>query len=250
MFYVGLHMPNHAARFDRCMVSVNRLRKRRSDFEAREWIMDSGAFTEVTKHGGFRFPPEEYATQVERWARCGQLVAAVSQDFMCEPFALEATGATLEEHQRWTVERYRALRPLIYSTHLMPVLQGYAPEDYVLHVRMYGDDLTPGMWVGVGSVCKRNTDVGSVAAVLEAIHAARPDLRLHGFGLKVTALADARVRDNLYSADSMAWSWAARRQGRDGNSHAEARSFVNRIASGAVQEWLLPTNSKNGGTDG
>lgn len=221
------------------MVSVNRLRNRRSDFRAREWMMDSGAFTEVTKHGGFRFPPEEYAEQVERWARCGQLVAACSQDFMCEPFALAATGATLEEHQRWTVERYRALRPMVRSTHLLPVLQGYDPADYAEHVRMYGDDLRPGHWCGVGSVCKRNTDVGSVAAVLDAIHAERPDLRLHGFGLKVTALADARVRDRLYSADSMAWSWAARQQGRDGNSHHEAARFVNRIATSAVQEWLL-----------
>jgi len=158
---------------------------------------------------------------------------------MCEPFALAATGATMEEHQRWTVERYRALLPLVTETHLMPVLQGWAPSDYVEHLRMYGDDITPGMWVGVGSVCKRNTDVGSVAAVLQAIHDERPDLRLHGFGLKTTALADARVRDLLYSADSMAWSYAARKQGRDGNSAHEARRFAERIETQAVQSWLF-----------
>lgn len=242
-FYVGLHQPHQAGGFERCMVSVNRLRGRLSDFPVNEWIMDSGAFTEVTQHGGFRFPPEEYAGQVKRWASCGELVAAVSQDFMCEPFALEATGATLEEHQRWTVERYRVLRGLLPGTHLMPVLQGWEPEDYARHVEMYGADLTEGMWVGVGSVCKRNVDVGSVAAVLWAIHGVRHDLRLHGFGLKTTALADARVRDRLHSADSMAWSFAARRTGRDGNSAEEAMSFVRRIERQAVQPWLWGTHA-------
>lgn len=47
-FYVGLHQPSHAANFARCMVSANRLKDRRSDFGARDWIMDSGAFTTVT----------------------------------------------------------------------------------------------------------------------------------------------------------------------------------------------------------
>jgi hypothetical protein len=35
---------------------------------------------------------------------------------------------------------------------------------------------------------------------------------LHGFGIKTTSLLWADVRDNLYSADSMAWSFAARMQ--------------------------------------
>jgi hypothetical protein len=42
-----------------------------------------------------------------------------------------------------------------------------------------------------------------------AIKNERPDLRLHGFGLKTTALADPLVRSMLWSADSMAWSFAA-----------------------------------------
>jgi ribosomal protein L11 len=46
--------------------------------------------------------------------------------------------------------------------------------------------------------------------ILKAIKAERPDLRLHGFGIKTTALSWEEVRDNLESADSMAWSFAAR----------------------------------------
>ncbi|MGL5060785.1 MAG: DUF7221 family queuine tRNA-ribosyltransferase-like protein [Microcoleus sp.] len=59
-------------------------------------------------------------------------------------------------------------------------------------------------WVGVGSVCKRNANAASIEAVLLAIKQARPDLRLHGFGIKKTALQSPIVWDLLYSADSQA----------------------------------------------
>lgn len=42
------------------MVSVNQLRKRKSDFEVGTWIMDSGAFTEISRYGHYRFSTEEY----------------------------------------------------------------------------------------------------------------------------------------------------------------------------------------------
>lgn len=52
-----------------------------------------------------------------------------------------------------------------------------------------------------------------------------PDLRLHGFGLKTTALANATIRDSFETADSMAWSFAARREGRNANDWTEAEAF-------------------------
>lgn len=72
---------------------------------------------------------------------------------------LKFTGKTIEEHQALTIERYDALLTCdIGGVYIMPVLQGYAPEDYVRHIGMYGDCLAPSMWVDVGSVCKRNGD--------------------------------------------------------------------------------------------
>lgn len=122
----------------------------------------------------------------------------------------------------------------------MPVLQGYAPEDYVRHIRMCGDRLKPGAWVGVGSVCKRNASPRAVEAVLIAIKRERPDLRLHGFGLKQTALADDTVRTLLETADSMAWSFAARRAGRNSNDWREARAFVAQIDILPRQISMMP----------
>jgi hypothetical protein len=238
-FFVGLHHPSAAQHFERCMVSANRLRERRSDFTVREWIMDSGAFTEISRHGDYRHEPEEYAEQVERWSRCGQMLAAVSQDYMCEPFVLAGTGRTVEEHQHLTIERYRALQKLSRQTYVMPVLQGWLPADYAKHVHQYGSLLRERAWVGVGSVCKRNSKPSEVEAVLLAIYQERPDLRLHGFGLKLTALASGLVRGLLWSTDSMAWSFAARMNGGDANDWREAMRYAGRVESQPVQLSLL-----------
>ena len=107
--------------------------------------------------------------------------------------------------------------------------QGYAPQTYVDHIRQYGDRLKPGMWVGVGSVCKRNGDPEAIEEVLLAIKAERSDLRLHLFGVKTTALRSKLIRDMAYTADSMAWSFAARREGRDANCWREALAFADVI---------------------
>jgi hypothetical protein len=45
------------------------------------------------------------------------------------------------------------------------------------------------------------------------------------FGVKLTALQSPIVRRLLFSADSMAWSFAARKAGRDSNDWREAKAF-------------------------
>lgn len=237
LLYVGLHQPSDAKHFNSAFVSVNRLRNRRSDFKVGDWIMDSGAFTEIATHGKYRESVDGYVAQIERWRKCGNMLAAVSQDYMCEPFILAKTGLKIADHQRLTVERYDAIQSKT-TAYIMPVLQGFAASDYVQHIRSYGERLTHGMWVGVGSVCKRNADPGAIYDVLTAIKGERPDLKLHGFGLKTTALADGGVFDLLHTADSMAWSFAARKQGRNANDYREAKSFEAKINSQSRQGAL------------
>lgn len=200
--------------------------------------MDSGAFSTIAKHGGYPESPEKYAENIKRWKSCGNLLAAVSQDYMCEPHMLEKTGLTIKDHQHLTVERYDALLGCDTGVYIMPVLQGYDKSDYVKHIRMYGDRLSEGAWVGVGSICKRNGDPRAIKDVLYAIHDERPDLRLHGFGLKVTSLASGIVNQLLYTADSMAWSYSARREGRDRNSWQEAKRWTRKITEREIQ-WPL-----------
>lgn len=234
--YVGLHQPSDAKHFDRAFISVNRILTRLMNIGAAEWIMDSGAFTEISKYGCYRATVRQYADQVNRWARISNgLVAAVAQDWMCEPFIIKKTGLSVAEHQRLTIERYDDLLALADAP-IMPVLQGFTVGEYLTHLDAYGARLDDGAYVGVGSVCKRNVNIGEIEIILLAIKRARPDLRLHGFGLKTTALSSALVRDALYSADSMAWSFAARKQGRNANSWKEAKRWEERIHRQPQQE--------------
>jgi hypothetical protein len=239
-FFVGVHQPCDAHRVEAAFISIHRIANRRSPFAVGAWIMDSGAFRTIELHAGYPEPPEVYAAQIKRWSTNGNLLAAVSQDYMCEPFMLAITGLTIADHQRLTIERYDALMACdLGGVYLMPVLQGYSPADYVRHLEMYGDRLAHGAWVGVGSVCKRNGDPAAIEEVLLAIKRVRPDLRLHGFGIKTTALRSALVRALLWTADSMAWSFAARKAGRNGNSIEEALMFADRINSMEIPDTLL-----------
>jgi hypothetical protein len=71
--------------------------------------MDSGGSTELSTYGRWRTSPKEYAAQINRWKDNGNVVAAVTQDLMCEPFILHKTGLSVEDHQKITVERYARL---------------------------------------------------------------------------------------------------------------------------------------------
>jgi len=179
------------------MLSANALRRLSEDYslpigEGDRWMMDSGAFSQISGEAGFYQSPAEYAIEIHRWCRFGTLVAAVTQDYMCEPHILHQLDTNAKEQQERTVKRYDEilghLSRLGTDTHLMPVLQGWEPRHYKRHLEMYGDRLTEDMWVGVGSICKRNSSPADVEKVLSAITDRRPDLRLHGFGIKTTAL--------------------------------------------------------------
>jgi len=226
------------------MLSANALRGRQSDFEMEEeWVLDSGAFSQLSREGGFVDSPAEYAIEIERWSRCGDMVAAVSQDYMCEPKLLRRFGASVLEHQRLTTERYRSIREHVErigtDVHLMPVLQGWKPSHYRRHIEMYGPDLEEGMWVGVGSICKRNGSPADIEAVLREIGKVRPDLRLHGFGVKTTAFQRRAVRGAFYSADSMSWSYHERENGGDSNGPEAAREFYDRLTTKSTDAPLF-----------
>lgn len=233
-FYIGLHQASDARYFDRCCINVQRLARRVKPLGCGELLLDSRAFRVLELHGEHQLTPLAYALLAARIARlCGQ-ITVVTQDYMCERyifdcrFRLLGVRFSVADHQRLTIARYDELS--FYASRLglsvMPVLQGYSPAEYVSHVLQYGRRLKIGMWVGVGSVCKRNADPSAIRDVLYSIQRVRPDLRLHGFGIKTTSIAHPVVRQQLFSADSMAWSYAARKQGRDANDYREAQIFA------------------------
>lgn len=236
IFYVGLHQPCDAKHFAHCCISINRLVTRKSKFPVGRWLMDSGAFTEISRFGKYRRSVGAYYAEALRWFENGGLDAIVAQDYMCEPFILKKTGLRVADHQALTIARYDALIGLVRgAAYVLPVLQGFSPESYVAHLMQYGGRLAAGAWVGVGSICKRNGSPIDIVNVLSAIKDCRPDLRLHGFGLKKTALMHPAVRAALHSADSMAWSFSARRQGRNANDWREAERFAGEVSQATAR---------------
>lgn len=55
-FFCGLHQPADAKQVSPSFISINRLRNRKSQFAVGDWIMDSGAFSELFRYGKCRWP--------------------------------------------------------------------------------------------------------------------------------------------------------------------------------------------------
>jgi hypothetical protein len=186
-----------------------------------DWALDSGAFTELSKFGGWLTSAKTYAESVRRYRdEVGRLVFASPQDWMCEPHILKLTGLSVEEHQARTIDNYCELRGIAPDLPWVPVLQGWTTGDYQRHVDAYYDrgvELHELARVGVGSICRRSS-VHSICNVLSWLKA--EGLKLHAFGLKANALELAR--DHIVSADSMAWSFSARKEAADPLGDKEA----------------------------
>jgi hypothetical protein len=211
-FYLGTHETSWLARLDvPLFVSHRRLAPRRTLPVARVgWALDSGGFTELSMHGRWETEPTAYVDACRRYmAEIGRLEWAAPMDWMCEPFMLAKTGLTLDRHQALTVENLGVLRQFAPDVPFVPVLQGWALGDYVACINRYaaaGVDLTAEPVVGVGSVCRRQS-TSEIAAIFAELY--RVGIRCHGFGVKTNGLG--LYARHLTSADSMAWSYGARR---------------------------------------
>jgi hypothetical protein len=188
------------------------------------WALDSGGFTELSTYGEWQTRPAEYVRATARYDReIGRLEWAAPQDHMCEPAIIHGgivsgrkfpgTHLSVGEHQRRTVENYLLLRELWPAESdaecpYVPVLQGWEHDDYFRCTGLYaaaGVRLEDCPVVGLGSVCRRQ-GTGEIASLVKAL---TPWLALHGFGVKTKGLL--ATGDRLTSADSLAWSYDARR---------------------------------------
>lgn len=211
LFYLGTHQPSWLSQTAvPLFLSAIRLRTQLWSNVARgRWALDSGGFSQITKHGRYTVPGLAYAAEVRQWSRqAGRPDFAAVQDWMCEEVALARSGLNVAHHQRLTIMSYVQLRNAAPDLPWLPVLQGWSPSDYIDHARQYraaGIDLRDVPLVGVGSICRRQ---GTAVAEQVIRRLAGVGIRLHGFGMKKLGLT--RVAHLLASADSLAWSFDAR----------------------------------------
>ncbi len=210
-FYLGTHMPHWLAHpGGPWFVSIRTLRRlRKLPRAVCPWAMDSGAFTELSMHGKWTVPYMQYVSEVNRASNeIGNLQWVAPMDWMCEPFILQKTGLDVQTHQARTVVNLLELRPWLDGK-VIPVLQGWSPWDYLRHAERYikcGVNLYAEPVIGVGSICRRQ-NTAKAATILTLL--ASEGFNLHAFGLKLGGL---KLAHNLIkSADSMAWSFDARR---------------------------------------
>jgi hypothetical protein len=192
-------------------VSHRRLaRLNRLPAAATRWALDSGGFSELSLFGAWRTSPATYAAAIVRYRdEIGRIDWAAPQDWMCEPFIIAKTGRTIADHQRATVANLIELRARVGSI-VIPVLQGWQLSDYVACAELYRDagiDLRGEPLVGLGSVCRRQ-GTSTIAGIVGEL--ASYGFSLHGFGVKTRGLG--LYAGQLTSADSMAWSYSARRR--------------------------------------
>lgn len=209
------------------------------------YAIDSNGFTELQRHGRWTVTVPDFIAQNRHIIKgIGRRPDFVSpMDWMCEPWVIEGrnwhlhptnakffhgtrearglTGATrpgdneqpfdqaVRFHQEQTVQNFLDLRELAPDIPWMPVLQGWELRHYLECANLYaaaGVDLTTEPIVGLGSVCRRQA-TSEIDEIVSTFHAR--GLRLHGFGVKTAGLRD--YGPDLTSADSMAWSYNARK---------------------------------------
>jgi hypothetical protein len=211
-FYLGTHEVAWLGRTDvPLFISHRRLGRQKTWPRALgSWALDSGGFTEISKYGRWTTSPAHYVAAARRYRdEIGGLDWAAPQDWMCEPSMLAKTRLTVGEHQKRTVDSVLELRDLARDLPFVPVIQGWALEDYLACIDLYADagiDLSVEPTVGIGSVCRRQS-TAEIAVICSTL-AAR-GIQLHGFGVKTLGLRE--YGRHLGSADSMAWSYNARR---------------------------------------
>ena len=189
--------------------------------------------------GEWQTSAAEYARDVKRYeSEIGKLEWCAPQDWMCEPEMKLKTGLSTREHQIRTVASVVELRAL--GLPVIPVLQGWARGDYFDCWDLYeraGINLLREPVVGLGSVCRRQSSL-SISFLINEL--ADEGLRLHGFGVKTQGLEFSQSR--LVSADSMAWSLAARRDTERGECGRKSCSSCFH----AAVEWRQNMLSKLG----
>lgn len=168
----------------------------------------------------------------------------------CEIEVLRRTGLSVRDHQRRTVENFVELQMLWgdpLSSPFMPVIQGMTVSAYRRCVDMYtaaGIDLAQFPLVGIGSVCRRQ-GTAEVDAIISAMLRRDPGLPMHVFGTKTAGLA--RYGHKVVSADSLAWSYQARRsRPLPGHQHRSCSNCLDfalqwrRRVLAATPAWQLP----------
>jgi hypothetical protein len=202
------------------------------------WALDSGAYSEFTRHGKWNIEPDQYIDEVHKWdIRIGNMDFCVIMDWPCYSFSVKATGKSVEYHQMKTIENYAYMLSEAPSLPWIASIQGNTIEEYVHHREMYEKEGFKLGRIGIGGIGTSRGSSSSAQAECRKIVEEMCDLHIHAFGIE--SLGIRAFGSYLMSADSMAWTYRAwvlqRKYGQSTPGHSHNR--CNRCLPFAL-EWL------------
>lgn len=178
--------------------------------------LDSAGFVAMTHYGKYLWSVEDYVelAGLHSWTWWAQM------DFCCEPeiagdqYAIDARVWASAYNLAYCRKVAKVWREsgAYWLQDPMPVLQGWAPKDYLRCVQLYNDVLA-NTWpplVGIGSVCRRSVHGpdGLLEIVDRLCAALPPHVGFHLFGVKGSSLP--KLSRRVVSIDSAAWQYRAR----------------------------------------
>lgn len=173
-------------------------------------FIDSGGFYSSMISGGYVKTDDEYLRYVE--SMMPQHFAL--RDYPCEPELMKKHGLTVKQNIHRTVANHLSLLDMLpnycINAQPIPVIQGWDAADYLDCIDAFQDQGLMSNYMAIGSVCRR-TEVRNIRKIIITIRDAIPkSTKLHGFGIKLTAVKDLAIYNALYSVDSGAWDYQAR----------------------------------------
>ena len=131
-----------------------------------------------------------------------------TMDYPCEAKVREKGKYSPLTAQDMTI--YNQIKLLDQHVNTQMVLQGYSLDEYLANLDKIKSMGLLTEHLGIGSICRRGQS-REIARIVRAIYNNVPrTVKLHGFGIKISVLAQTDARFYLYSADSQSWDYEAR----------------------------------------
>ena len=224
-FYYGSSWHWPLSYLPRVMLSWNMCRTLKKPWKIDvPFMMDSGAFSVILKQGEYPYSPQEYASGIEKW----KPDIAWTMDYPCEPRVREKGQYDPITAQEMTIDNQVKLLDL--NADIQMVVQGWNISDYLENLDRIKDQGLLTKHLGIGSVCRRGQNK-EIARIIRTIHNNVPGwVKLHGFGVKVSVLANTDAKFELYSADSMSWAIEAFGKYENNGKGAKGKRIVDKLS--------------------
>jgi hypothetical protein len=165
--------------------------------------LDSGGYAFFHRHGDYPYTLDQYAALAVAYG--ADFVSTM--DYPCE------VGVKRPERLRTNVDRIR--RTVENASTAMerfpklpwvPVVQGFAPQEYEASADLIVDAGLERPVMAIGTLCARKS-ADEAWAIIRTVARKLPGVKLHGFGIDMRFLRDRRIRSTLWSADTSAWKF-------------------------------------------